>query len=433
MEPGVTLEKLLESQAVAYRQQPRRRRLTLVLSAGNVSSIGPMDVLYELFVEDSVVLLKTHPVNDYLGPVLERGLRPLIELGFLRIVYGGADEGAFLCQHSAVEAIHVTGSDRTYEAIVFGSGEEGRRRKAAGTPHTSKPVSAELGNVSPVIVVPGPWSLSDLSFQAEHLATMLTNNAGFNCNAVRVLVTHSEWPQRPALLEAVREVLLRTPTRRPYYPGARAHFDAVLEAHPGAERLGGPGEGELPWGLVSGLTHEDRGDLCFTTEAFTGLFCETAISAPDAAGFLERAVDFCNQELWGTLSATLLVHPRSQSDGQVRRALEGAIENLRYGTVSVNVWAAAGFALGITPWGAFPGHTPQDIQSGIGMVHNTLMFSRVEKTVLTAPFRLRPRPPWFVTHPAAREVGRSLTAFEASPAMWKLPALLRGAFGGGRA
>ena len=50
--------------------------------------------------------------------------------------------------------------------------------------------------------------------------------------------------------------------------------------------------------------------------------------------------------------------------------------DLRYGTVSVNHWAAVGYGLVITPWGAFPGHTRPDIQSGTGSVHNTLMFDR---------------------------------------------------------
>ena len=47
--------------------------------------------------------------------------------------------------------------------------------------------------------------------------------------------------------------------------------------------------------------------------------------------------------------------------------------------MSINHWAAIGYGLVVTPWGAYPGHPPHDIQSGVGVVHNTLMFSRVEK------------------------------------------------------
>ena len=66
---------------------------------------------------------------------------------------GGARAGQWLCDHPAVDEIHVTGSDKTFDAIVFGVGEEGRRRKAAGEPLRSTEVCGELGNVSPIIVV----------------------------------------------------------------------------------------------------------------------------------------------------------------------------------------------------------------------------------------------------------------------------------------
>ncbi|HSU81525.1 MAG TPA: aldehyde dehydrogenase family protein, partial [Thermoanaerobaculia bacterium] len=220
MEPGITEQDLPQTQAVAYHSPVRQGRVALVLGAGNVSSIGPMDALYKLFVEDQVVIFKTHPVNVYLGPLMEEAFQPLIARGFFRVVYGGAEEGAYLCRHPGVDEIHITGSDRTYEAIVFGPGEEGRRRKEADEPLLSKRFTAELGNVSPVIVVPGPWDEGDLEYQAENLATMLTNNAGFNCNAGRVIVQHSGWAQRGELLARVGHVLSRIPVRRAYYPGA---------------------------------------------------------------------------------------------------------------------------------------------------------------------------------------------------------------------
>jgi len=43
----------------------------VVLGAGNVSSIGPMDTLYKLFAEGQVVILKMNPVNEYLGPFID--------------------------------------------------------------------------------------------------------------------------------------------------------------------------------------------------------------------------------------------------------------------------------------------------------------------------------------------------------------------------
>ena len=419
MQPGVTAAGLRDTQALVYRGDSESK-VTLVLGAGNVSSIGPLDALYKLFVENNVVLYKAHPVNDYLGPLMERAFRRLVDRDVLRVVYGGAAEGAYLCQHSGVEEIHITGSDKTYDGIVFGSDAEGERRKAEQRPVLAKRITAELGNVSPVIVVPGPWSAGDIRYHAANLVSMLTNNAGFNCNAARVIVQHVGWPQRTPLLDAIRGLLSRVPARRAYYPGAAGRDAAFREAHPQAERFGeASGSGALPWTLIAGLDPDRADDLCYHTEGFCGLFAETALEAASVAEYVARAVSFCNETLWGTLNATILVHPRSLADPAVRDAVERAIGDLRYGSVSVNHWAALSYALGVTTWGAFPGHTPDDIQSGTGVVHNTLMFSRPEKSVVRAPFRVWPLPPWFVTNRVAHRVLPKLARFEARPSALK--------------
>jgi acyl-CoA reductase-like NAD-dependent aldehyde dehydrogenase len=425
MEPGVTEKSLPGTMAVAYHAPVRQGRVALVLGAGNVSSIGPMDALYKLFVEDQVVVFKTHPVNAFLGPLMEEAFQPLIARGFFRVIYGGAEEGAYLCQHAGVEEIHITGSDKTYKAIVFGPGEEGRRRKLASEPILHKRFTAELGNVSPVIVVPGPWDEGDLEFHAENLATMLTNNAGFNCNAGRVIVQHASWNQRQALLNKVREVLAQIPVRRAWYPGAADRFETFLAAHRNqAETFGDRSGDRLPWTLIPDLDPLNSEDICFTTEAFCGVFGETGIEADSVPEFIDRAVAFCNRTLWGTLNVTLLVHPQSMKDPGIAAAVERATADLRYGTVAFNMWAAAGYGLVVTPWGAHPGHTSQDIQSGIGVVHNTLMFSRSQKTVVRAPFYVWPKPVWFATHKTAHRVTPKLVDFEAAPSMAKLPALM---------
>jgi acyl-CoA reductase-like NAD-dependent aldehyde dehydrogenase len=424
MQPGVTPAELAATQAVAYRRRDGGG-VALVLGAGNVSSIGPMDALYKLFVEDRVVLFKTHPVNAYLGPLLAEAFRALAEGGFFRLVYGGAEEGAYLCAHPGVDEIHITGSDKTYEAIVFGAGDEGRQRKARNAPLLRKPISAELGNVSPVIVVPAPGGYrdADLAYQAENLVTMLTNNAGFNCNAARVIVQHAASADRERLLAAVRALLARVPPRRAYYPGASERYHAFLAAHPEAERFGAEAGDQLPWTLISKLDPDARGDLCYSTEAFCGLFAETAIAAGSVAEYLDRAVAFANDSLWGTLNVTLVVPPAAVADPEVAAAVERAIAELRYGTVAVNHWAAIGYGLVVTPWGAYPGHTAQDIQSGTGIVHNTLMFSRVQKSVVRAPFHARPKPAWFATHRTAARLTPRLVRFEAEPSPAKLPGI----------
>lgn len=404
------------SQGAIYRSRVKGTgRVCLVLGGGNVSSIPPMDALYKLFVEDEVVLLKMNPVNEALGPVLADALEPLVSGGWLQIVYGGAEVGAHASSHPKVTTLHITGSDRTYDAIVWGP-EEGRdERKRAGAVQNTRPFSAELGCVTPVLVVPGPWSASDLRFQAEHVAAMITQNASFNCNAAKAVILAREWLQRDAFLAELAEQLARAPARKAYYPGARQRYDTFLSHYPSAQVLGEARDDSIPWTLIADVSGDD---YALSHEAFCGVVAIVEVSAPDFHGvsvphFLERAVTLANERLWGTLSACVLAHPMTQETYEAELRL--AIEELRYGAIGLNVWPGAIYALASPSWGAYPGHTPEDIQSGVGVVHNALMFDHVEKTVVTAPFRIRPKPAWFGSHKNLLELGRRLVDFEAHP------------------
>ena len=250
---------------------------------------------------------------------------------------------------------------------------------------------------------------------------MLTNNAGFNCNASRVVVQHEGWSRRERLLAAMRQVFEGVPSRRAYYPGAEERWSRFVAAHPEAELFGARTRSNLPWVLIPGVDPDSDDEVCFTTEAFAGVFAETALEAPTVPEFVDRAVAFCNERLWGTLNATLVVHGASLRDQATAAAVERAVANLRYGTVSINHWAAVGYGLVSPPWGAFPGHHAADIQSGVGVVHNTPMFSRAQKSVVRSPFRAFPKPPWFVSHKTAHLLAAALTAFEADPSPLKLP------------
>ncbi len=424
MEPGVDRAAVDAGQAAAYRDPEAAKGVALVLGAGNVASLGPRDILCKLFVEGKVVVLKANPVNDYLVPHWARALRALTDDGVLRIVTGGAAAGAYLTAHADVDEVHVTGSDKTHDAIVFGPGKAGERRKAAGETLLTKPITSELGNVSPVVIVPGRWSTSDLLYQAEHVATMLVNNAGFNCLSARVIVTHARWPQRDAFLGALTAVLARIPTRLAYYPGAADRHQAFVDAHPDASTFGRPGSGHLPWTVVRGVDPGRLGDICFNVEAFCALTSETALEAESPGAFVDAATEFCNEVLWGSLSATVLAHPSSLVDPEVGPAVERSVAGLRYGAVGLNIWHGTAYALGTTTWGAYPGHPVTDIQSGRGVVGNAYMFDRPEKSVVRGPFRTRPKPPWFATHANALAVMQRLLPFEAHPSPGALAGLL---------
>src|SRR5207302_4132142 len=91
MQPGVDERAARERQAGFYQKRDPEGAVSLILGAGNVSSIPPMDVLYKMFVEGQVCLLKMNPVNEWVGPFLEKAFAPLVAAGFVRVVYGGGD------------------------------------------------------------------------------------------------------------------------------------------------------------------------------------------------------------------------------------------------------------------------------------------------------------------------------------------------------
>ncbi len=423
---GITADVWIEkgkrpTQGAIYRADGKKKEgvVCLVLGGGNVSSIPPMDVLYKLFAEDEVVLLKMNPVNETIGPVLAKALKGLVDGGWLAIVYGGADVGGHAAAHPKVGSLHVTGSDRTYDAIVWGGRDNDNKKN--GQRVNTKPFSAELGCVTPVIVVPGPWSDRDIRFQARHVASMVAQNASFNCNAAKVIVTARGWLQREAFLAAVRDALTRLPPRKAYYPGARDRYRTFLEHYPQAHVLGGvPTDGPdevVPWTTIPDVP-PDAGGYALTNEAFCGVLAEVTLDAEkhghtDVPLFLERAVSFANERCWGTLSCCLLVHPATEEEHE--EAVKRAVADLRYGGIGINVWPGVIYGLVSPSWGAYPGHTPEDIQSGAGVVHNAFLFDHPEKSVVRAPFRVRPTPAWFVDNRNLLELGRRLVAFEAAP------------------
>jgi aldehyde dehydrogenase (NAD(P)+) len=431
LEQGAT-ERDVEDRARYYGKGPdfdaKKGRVALVLGAGNVNSIPPTDVITKLFNEGKACILKMNPVNAYAGPFMEEAFREPIERGWLAVVYGGAEEGAYLCKHAGVDEIHITGSDKTHDLIVWGPpGKERAERMARNQPLLDKEITSELGNVSPVLFVPGPYSEKELAFQAENIGGQVTNNASFNCNAAKMLVTPKGWKRTDELFSNLEKSIEHVPARKAWYPGARDRWQALTQGRKQMKQIGTPAENVLPWTIVRGLDAQDADERAFTMEPFCSILSSTEIGSDDPFAFLDQAVSFANDRLWGTLTACIVVHPETMRDPKFADAFERAVGKLRYGAVGINIWPAIAFALGSTPWGAYPGATLTNIQSGKGFVHNTSMLERVEKTVCRYPVTGFPKLPYFPTHKTSHVVGRKLVAFEPSQSWLKLPGIVTAA------
>jgi aldehyde dehydrogenase (NAD(P)+) len=398
--PGADRATLREQAGLALRHPAQTNGIGVVLGAGNITSIPVLDVLYELYANNRVVALKLNPITDVMLQPLTGALRPLIDLGVLRILTGAADAGGYLIHHPDVTHVHLTGSAATHDAIV------------TGPPRLEKPVTSELGGVSPVIVLPGEWSAADLRFQAEHVATQRLHNNGYNCIATQVVVLSSDWPQKDAFLACLRDVLASAPGRPAYYPGSDARVAAARSAYPSAEEIG---DRVL-------IEHVSPGSPALTTEYFAPVLGVVELPGP---GFLDAAVTLANEQFAGTLGVNLIAHPRTLGP-----RVDEAIAALRYGTVAVNAWTGVGFLTAAATWGAFPGHTLAQVGSGIGVVHNSLLLANSERTVVHGPFRPFPKPPWFVTNKTAASTGKALTAFAARPRWTALPPIFASALRG---
>jgi hypothetical protein len=297
----------------------------------------------------------------------------------------------------------------------------------AGTPLNDRPITSELGCVTPFIVVPGTWTDADLDYQAEIVASAVYNNASCNCNAAKVLVTSAAWPQRQTFLDRVAAVLATLPPRRSYYPGAIERYEKFKAAHANSIVCGSTGDSDaVPFVMFSGLDSTNPDELSFTTEPFCAVLSETALEwnnekgTDTAATFLPRAVEFCNNRLFGTLSVSMLV---KQGDTDTDAAVEVALRDLKYGAIGVNIWSATSYAMASTTWGAYPGHPKNDIQSGTGTVHNVFGLPSPVKSIIRAPIRMAPKPPFLATHRHAHDVGRKMVRMEAWPSLWRLPSI----------
>ncbi|MBD8011497.1 aldehyde dehydrogenase family protein [Microbacterium sp. Re1] len=426
LRPGVTASTARANAGLAQRSDAPGG-VGLVLGAGNVTAIPVLDVLYELLAHNRVALLKVNPTQDSLVAVYERALAPLIAPGFLRIVRGGAAVGSYLTAHRDLMHVHITGSAATFDAIVWGQQPQAAARRRENRPLLTKPITAELGGVSPIIVVPGEWSDADIAFQAEHVATMRLQNCGHNCIAGQVVIISSDWPQAEQFRTALRRAYAAAPERPIWYPGSAARMRRAAEDYPDALVLADR--------LLIEIGDGADATALQSTEYFAPVLGVVELPGTGQA-FLDAAIAHANDELQGTLGANLIIDPTTEKS--LGRGFERAIAELRYGSIAINAWTAFGFITPTLTWGAFPGSTLDDVGSGIGVVHNALLLDDVERSVLRGPFRPFPRslpllngggritilptPPWFVSSRTGSAVSEGLTRFRAHGG---IPVLLR--------
>jgi hypothetical protein len=310
--------------------------------------------------------------------------------------------------------VHLTGGDGAYDALVWGGPR--RDRPAGARPVLAKPITCELGNVTPWIVVPGRYTRQQLECQADMVAASIVNNTSFNCIATKLVITCRSWDQRQAFLDHVQRRLAEQPPRRAWYPGSTALWETLAERQ-------APADGTLPTVFRTGLD-PDRDARWMQREWFVPCVGEVAIEADSIDAFCSLAVEH-TRRIPGSLAANVTLP--AAVDPATRRRQEMLLDHLAYGVVTVNCWSALAYAMASIPWGGFPGGTLEEPGSGLGMVHDPLLLPLVHNSILRGPLVVWPKPPWFAWHTRGVQLTRGVTAMYARAAAGRttLPALMR--------
>lgn len=390
------------TQGKFYGKHAHSGKCALILAAGNQGFLGLCDALYTLFVDGEVCIVKHHPVREYNNKWTEILFEPLIRDGFFATIVGGVEVSSFLCNHPRVEHVHMTGGKPTHDAIVWGAPDGREERMKKNNPVLTKPMTSELGAVTPWIIVPGtePWTQEQILHHAKYLAVCFINNNSCNCNAPKCLVLGKDWPQRQQFLGTLKAILKKMPHPAPYYPGTQQRYAAFMKEYPDAEQIkseipGPPSYGPLgaavPWTFIDVPYEKANVPLdspehpyCLHTEAFAPVLAVIQDIPGNSEEFMQTVVPFVNKSLFGTLSCVFVIDDKTME--AKKDAYQTAVNELKYGTVGVNAWGGSCFMLPTASWGAFPGETLDNVASGIGSVRNYLLFDNVEKTVVKAPF-----------------------------------------------
>lgn len=410
--PG-SVEVFLRTWDDACRVGLQAPGVALVLGAGNVTGLAAADTIQQIFEQGRAVLLKMHPVQAPLTAVLTNALEPLIAAGLLAIVTGDAEVAAAAIASPEVTHVHLTGGETTFRRLVAGD----------GTGPLAKPITCELGNVTPWVVVPGRYSDRALAYQADQIAASIANNSSFNCIATKVVLTCRQWEQRERFLGLIQQRLASLPARPAWYPDMAERWQEAT----GQGLATGCVQPELKPKVDSAAEPH-----WFSEEWFLPVAVETAVEADSLEAFCVAASRFTHS-LPGTLAASVTLPDGMATHDQTR--VELLIEHLRYGVVAVNTWSALGYAVGNVPWGGFPGGTLEKPESGIGYVHNPQQLPLVHNSILRAPLTVWPMPPWFPWHRRGTELTAGVAGMYGaiaggSKGYWQLATMLPDVFRG---
>lgn len=336
-----------------------------ISGAGNYSS--SIEMVMALFLENKVTLHKPHALNEATDAVWEKIFAPLIERK--AVVFCDADQGKQMSELEGLHAIYFTGSTGVAHAIQ-------NQAKA--------PLVSECGGNNPCIIVPSEWSEKDIKRQAIQLASVGKLNGGAVCGRPQTIITSKDWAQREQFLDALRTAISEdTFACSTHYPNTDKTKAQFLENQPTAEILK-PEKGKHNASDFVLIPNIKEDDFAVTNEAFCQVYSEIPLDVgTDTNAFLDKATDFCNNQLLGSLGCMILIDNNTMKANEDR--LNQAVAELNYGGIAVNdvppnIWLNA-----YLTWGGC-GETTENFVSGVGNFGNAFNFENVKKSVILNDF-----------------------------------------------
>ncbi len=290
-----------------------------IISSGSTST--NLEVLKAIFLENKAVIHKPHRLNEGIERIWKKVFKPLSQAKVLS--YCDTNEEERLTQLSDLHQIYFHGSEHTVSKI----------KKQSNTA-----IVAQIGGNNPVIIVPGlkPWSLEEIQHQVNELVTAAKLNGGATCGRPQTVITCKKWKQRDLfLMELKKAIINNTPAAGSYYPSSLDYRQNFLEHLDKVEVLY-PEFGKYKYSDFL-FTTNDSSELDYSHqhEAFFQFLNETAIDTnPNPEEFLEAAVSYCNENLYGDLGCMFIIDDATKF--RFESVLNRSIEKIKYKNIAIN-------------------------------------------------------------------------------------------------
>lgn len=376
--PGINFQLFCEKNIniTAYEEKCEKGTVCLILGAGNQNFLTLIDIFQRVFIFNECVLVKHHPLRQFLYEPYNFILKPLIDENIVFLINDyGVEFSKKIIKNPFINHIHFTGSENTFKSI----------QKTLNNENKVCNVTAELGCVTPWIIFPGKFSLKEIKNVAKQLVYAKKSNGGSNCITPQVLILPEKWDQKKLLLDNIIKEINIQQTVPCYYPNSIENKNKIMTNYKKEDidfiyslnKLKNVNKNDeiviINYGLIRDKT---KNSICLKTEVFGPLLVIANIENNNINDYVDNIISTLNsEEIYGSLSCSLFC-----PNDMPNELIDKCIHKIEYGTIAINIWSLFGYTastLGGT-WGGYY----KNLQSGRGRIGNLSNNKYVSKTVI---------------------------------------------------